>query len=302
MDPRLVPDPGFVIKTWTDDQDCTKVFINVCSIRPMGWALGKAPSISAADEHGGLYCSKEEAMKAVQDSSDWCILSKKIFLDRDRKGAACRVIQCGIDRMILDASREDKRFKMVLTASILFQVIESCNVNVPQDLERIKLPRMKSKGNIPSITDWGTSIPIYQQGDQQDEALEDKHIESISLYEQEDEASMLVEGKSKRLDGRQREGTSFNVRYNGVPAYSVSISVHDLRSKGESTESNMPKVYTKGSKVHVQSSCMAQPLWIETNLMLNGKDCMQANFAADTGTLLLEIPVISFSTYVGMCS
>ena len=293
-DPRLIPEPGFVVKTWMDDEDCSKVFINVCCVQ-LAQVLGK-------DQHavGGMYRSMEESMDAVRGSDTWCILSKNVFLDTDKRGNRCRVIHCGIDRLTLEAAREDKRFKMVLIASILCKIVEECKIQVPQDLERIKLPRMKSKGGIPSIAAWG--IPIHGDENLSTEKVQDLKMESITIHEGNGEELMLAEGKTKRLYGKKQKEQQYSMQYNGVPAHSVNISVSHLEMTKDEGTSIVPKVYTRGSKVFIEDSSEAQPLCIETNLMLNGKACKMSKFDKEKGTLSLEIPIISFGDYIAMCS
>ena len=293
-DPRLIPLPGFVIKTWMNDDPCMKVFVNVCSVQ-LALVLGKGSKTNAGD----MYGSKEEAMDAVRGSSDWCILSKKTLFDTDKKGISCRVIHCGIDRLSLDAAREDKHFKMVLIASILCRIVDDCKIQVQQDLERIKLPRMRSKGIIPSVADWGVAIHEDEGGKPEHDAMGSLKIENIIVHDTVDDDSMLVEKQKNRSHAKKSKEQPYSIQYVGVPVRSVSVSVSQI-GVGTSITSAGPKIYTRGSKIYIEGFSLVQPLCIETNLMLNGRACKIAVYKRKEGTLFLEIPIISFGDYVAM--
>lgn len=291
-DPRLIPSPGFVIKTWMNDETGTKVFVNVCTVQ-LAHVLGNSSKTGA----GKMYESKEEAMAAVRTSHDWCILSKKMFFDMDKKGIKCRVIHCGVDSLSLDAAREDKHFKMVLIASILCSIVDDCKIQVQQDLERIKLPRMRCKGVIPSVADWG--IAMHGDGDQADDssnAVGRPNIENIALHETVNDDSILVEKQSKVYTKKRKE-KPYRVQFVGVPVNSVSVFVSQM-GVGAASSCAAPKVYTRGSKIYIEGPSLVQPLCIETNLMLNGRACKTAVYKREEGTLLLEIPIISFGEYI----
>jgi hypothetical protein len=238
-------------------------------------------------------------MDAVRRSSDWYILSKKLFLDTDRKGIICRVIHCGIEGFTLEAAKEDKHFKMVLIASILSRIVDDCKVDMIQDLERIKLPKMKSKGTIPSVAGW--EVAIHEDGDlgNSSDATARLDLDAITLRDAVDGDPVLREGKAKMVNRKKPKEQPYSVQYNGVPVHSVSVSVTQM-AFGTANMSNSPSVYTKGSKVYIEAPSMARPLCIETNLMLNGRACTTAMHKQDEETLFLEIPIISFGDYIAL--
>lgn len=305
MDPRLVAQPGFVIKTWEMDRESRKVFVNVCTVN-LKHVLNVTSSLDSERARAGsenMYGSVEEAMNAVKDSQMWCVLSKKVFHDTDKLGVGCRVIHCGVDGMTMDASRSDKRFKMILVASILSKILVECRLHVEQDLERIKLPRMKSKGIIPAVASWG--VPLF--GEVEEHHNDNSYIRTkdISTHDSGNEKPVIVEGRTKRLDGKKQNEIprQYSLEYNGVPVHSVSILIRDLSTKQDDPRDlSSLRAYTKGSKVYVQNHVMTHPLVIETNLMLNGKECARAMYALDQGILSIEVPVISFGRYLESCS
>lgn len=196
------------------------------------------------------------------------------------------VFDCALHPEVAAAAAKYRPFKIFLINLILSMGQSKVGMYINP---RFKLPKMKSRGQIPLLSSWGVDMPdkFEEQRDQ-----EKPKVEELDLESKDSEINMKVkENTSPHAFVKDKD---FVVRYVGVPVEIVRISLKLPNHVGEKIKSSVTKVQThfQDSKVLVEiPGC--ETLSVETNLTLKA-DGSKATCDLDKQHFVVSAAVASY--------
>eukprot|EP00890_Picochlorum_soloecismus_P000868 jgi/Picsp_1/1782/NSC_05253-R1_pih1 domain-containing protein 1 len=285
-DPTNQPSAGFVIKTW--DEAGSKVFINVChSPRiplPARWLPEGGPP-ATLNELGTLDSSH---VPIEQQGIHECLCIPMVFSpprpDVDHSGNSCAVFDCGVHPQVIKACKDIRAFKMHLIRMILRTATERTGIYLSPEF---RLPKMKIRGVIPLLSDWGISEYKNVGMKREDETIE-------TDYDDSDAAAVIRGGIVEDVDVCL-DSSKISTSYLGKPVRAVKILVKLPKDVCKLIRMNPNKfrVFSRGSEVLLLIPGCRQ-VCIETNLSLDGAQTIKAVCDLKQETFTAEIPIQPF--------
>ena len=284
LDPRYIPRPGFTIKTW--DSTDAKVFINVCSVEAMDQGQNGRDFVEVHSEYGRYL----EGLGGI-------VVSDKVYVDVDKRGKACRVVHCGVHPMVVFAMRGSRRFKIFVIQKILGILPErlSSLSDISWDY---KLPKMRSKGKIPSFLDWGgASLPALANSHH-----DEGQASEIAIHEGGPGADMKAKTSRKIKDTPVKEKI-WTLEYVGSPvadSVKICVTVPDAVVDGVKKETCAIRARIRGSEVFVEVMDKEHQngtllCSVETNVTLDtAPKAHKTCFVAEDAMAILTLKIGSF--------
>lgn len=291
LDPRYIPRAGFVIKTW--DATDAKVFINVCSVEAMNQG-----------QDGTDFMDDYDVYEPYLEGLGGIVVSDKFYVDVDKRGEACRVVHCGIHPMVTLAMRGSRRFKMYVIDRILNVVPERLGsfAGISRDY---KLPKMRSKGDLPSFLEWGgTSSPSLANGHHHGQSGGNEgRASEIVMHNGGAGADMKAKASRRIKDTPSEQG--WTLEYVGSPvAHSVKIcvTVPDAVVDGVKKDKCAIRARIRGSEVLVEAMDKKDQketllCSVETNVSLDtAPKTHKTSYIAEDALVILTLKIGSFQT------
>ena len=193
------------------------------------------------------------------------------------------VFDCGVHPQVIKACKDIRAFKMHLIRMILRAAMEKSNIYLSPEF---RLPKMKVRGVIPLLSDWGLSE--YENGgvtcEKETVESDDGGVDAITVNR----------GGTETVDIRL-DSSKITTSYLGKPVRAVKIHIKlplDVCERIKTNPENF-RVFSRGSEVLLDVPGCRQ-VCIETNLSLDGSKTTKSVCDLKQKIFVAEIPIQSF--------